>query len=178
MKDPVQICLSGLSNQGLITAGVILAEAALLEGKNVVQTQHRCSEDYHCLEISEAEVIVSEKKVTFPRVTHPDLLLCLSEEAFEKYFSLAELDTIVILDSSTIRSKVPTGPLIYRFPITETAVRVGDRVVANVVALGVLNSLMGLATPMSLRQAVAKHVPERFRTLNEQALIAGEELVH
>lgn len=174
-KDPVQIRLSGAGGQGLITAGIILAEAALLDGKNVVQTQSYGPEAR--LGASKAEVILSSKKIAYPQVTKPDLLLCLSQDAFEKYFPQSGSDALVIIDSTSVECEAPAGRLIYEFPITETAVKVGSKVVANVVALGVMNALTGLVTPTSLRMAVSKRVPERFRALNEQALEAGEKLI-
>ncbi len=174
MKDPVQIRLSGAGGQGLITAGVILAEAAVLDGKNVVQTQSYGPEAR--LGASKAELIISTKKIAYPQVTKPDILLCLSQDAFEKYRSQTNSDTLMILDSSHVDCGAHLGELVRAFPITETAVRVGSRVVANVVALGVMNALVGLVSPESLREAVSKRVPERFRALNEQALEAGEQL--
>jgi len=174
-KDPMQIRLSGTGGQGLITAGVILAEAALLDGKNVVQTQSYGPEAR--LGASKSEVIISRKKIAYPQVTRPDILLCLSQDAFKKYSPQTNSDTMVILDSSTVECEAPTGGLMYKFPITETAVKVGSKVVANVVALGVMNALAGLVSPRSLREAVLRRVPERFRALNAQALEAGEKLI-
>ncbi len=175
-RDPLQIRLSGAGGQGLITAGVILAEAALLDGKNVVQTQSYGPEAR--LGASKSEVIISQKKIAYPQVTRPDLLLCLSQDAYEKYFSQTNPDTLIILDSSQIECPETSERLVYRLPITEVAVKVGSKVVANVVALGAMNALVGLVTPQSLREAVLKRVPARFRALNEQALQAGEELMH
>ncbi len=172
-KDPVQIRLSGAGGQGLITAGVILAEAALLDGKNVVQTQSYGPEAR--LGASKSEVIISTQKIAYPQVTKPDLLLCLSQDAFEKYFPPTNSGVVVILDSSTIECEA--SRLIYKLPITETAIKVGSKVVANVVALGAMNALAGLVSRRSLREAVLKRVPERFRALNEQALEAGEKLI-
>ncbi|OGF54464.1 MAG: hypothetical protein A2Z21_00705 [Candidatus Fraserbacteria bacterium RBG_16_55_9] len=173
-KDPVQIRLSGAGGQGLITAGVILAEAAVVDGKNVVQTQSYGPEAR--LGASKSEVIISTKKIAYPQVTKPDILLCLSQDAFEKYFPQTNSDTLLILDSGQIEPQASDGRLIYALPITETAAATGSKVVANVVALGVMNALAGLVMPSSLREAVAKRVPERFRALNEHALEAGEKL--
>lgn len=170
----------------MVTAGVILAEAALLDGKNVAQTQSYGPEAR--LGASKAEVIISTQRIAYPQVTNPDILLCLSQDAYERYFPHVRPGTRVILDSSTIERKEPltpeptpsspdTDPQVYWLPITETAIRLGNKQVANVVGLGALNKLARLVSPENLRKAVLKRVPERFRTLNEQALEAGEQLV-
>lgn len=174
-KDPVQIRLSGAGGQGLITAGVILAEAALLDGKNVVQTQSYGPEAR--LGASKSEVIISKKKIAYPQITKPDLLLCLSQDAFQKYFPHINSDTVIIVDATNVEYEAPASKQIYKLPITEAAVKVGSKVVANVVALGAMNALVGLVTSESLRRAVARRVPERFRALNEQALKTGEKLI-
>ncbi|MBI1743463.1 2-oxoacid:acceptor oxidoreductase family protein [Candidatus Acetothermia bacterium] len=173
-RDLVQIRLSGAGGQGLITAGIILAEAALLDGKNVVQTQSYGPEAR--LGASKAEVIISSKKIAYPQVTKPDWLLCLSQDAFQKYASQTNADTAVIVDSGQIESDISTDRCLYRLPMTEAATKTGSKVVANVVALGAMNRLAGLVTPKNLREAVSKRVPERFRTLNIKALEVGEEL--
>jgi 2-oxoglutarate ferredoxin oxidoreductase subunit gamma len=94
-----------------------------------------------------------------------------------KYSRQIHADTVVLLDSTHVEGKASGSSWIYVFPITETAAAVGSKVVANVVALGAMNALTGLVSPRSLREAVIQRVPERFRTLNERALQAGEELI-
>jgi len=175
-KDPLEIRLSGSGGQGLITAGVILAEAALLDGLNVVQTQSYGPEAR--LGASRSEVIISKGKIAYPQVTKPDVLLCLSQDAFEKYLPQINSDTVVIVDSTNIECEALSKEVeIHPLPITETAAQVGSKVVANVVALGAMNALLELVSPESLREAVIKRVPQRFRKLNEKALSAGEALI-
>ncbi len=176
-RDPVQIRLSGTGGQGMITAGVILAEAALLDGKNVVQTQSYGPEAR--LGASRSEVIISSRKIAYPEVTKPDILLCMSQEAFRKYAPQVSSHTVFILDSTNVEdsSEILKDSLaVYALPITETARKLGRRVVANVVALGAMSALLGLVPAANLREAVLRRVPERFRDLNVQALEAGEEL--
>jgi 2-oxoglutarate ferredoxin oxidoreductase subunit gamma len=174
-RDPVQIRLSGSGGQGLITAGVILAEAAMLDGKDVVQTQTYGPEAR--LGSSKSEVIIASGRIAYPQVTTPDVLLCLSTEAATKYLRHVRPDTVVILDSTSVAGAVTGAGQIHRLPITEAAVAVGSRVVANTVALCAMNELVGLVSADSLRRAIFARVPERFRALNEKAIEAGEKLV-
>lgn len=176
MTDPIQVRLSGAGGQGLITAGVILAEAAMLDGKNVVQTQTYGPEAR--LGSSRAEVIISSGRIAYPQVTTPDVLVCLSTEAAQKYLRHVGPETVVILDSTGVNPAVSGGGRIHRLPITETAVGAGSRVVANTVALCAMNELAGVVSRESLRRAIVARVPERFRALNEKAIDAGEQLVH
>lgn len=174
MKDPIQVRFSGAGGQGLITAGVILAEAAMLDGRNVVQTQTYGPEAR--LGSSRAEVIISSGLIAYPEVTTPDVLLCMSMEAARKFTPKVRPDTVVILDSTNIGDDVQCVGRVCRVPITDTAVTVGSKVVANSVALGVLNAITGVVSPDVLAKAVAARVPARFRELNQRALDAGSEL--
>jgi 2-oxoglutarate ferredoxin oxidoreductase subunit gamma len=100
----------------------------------------------------------------------------MSAEAASKYGKKIRPDAIVIIDSTNIPADLAIGGKVYRLPITETAIRVGTKVVANTVALGVMNSLTGVVSRESLARAISARVPAKFRELNERALAAGEEL--
>jgi len=175
MKDPVQVRLSGSGGQGLITAGVILAEAAMLEGRNVVQTQSYGPEAR--LGSSKSEVIISSGRIAYPEVIVPDVLICLSEEAARKYSRSVADSTIVIFDSTHVPADVASRGVVHRLPITAAAVEAGSKVVANTVALWVVNELAGLVSPGALRQAIIQRVPKKFCELNERAMDAGARLV-
>ena len=174
MSSTVQIRFSGAGGQGLITAGVILAEAAMRDGQNVVQTQTYGPEAR--LGSSKAELIISDGVIAYPEVTTPDILLCLSTEAARRYGHRVRPDTLVLFDSTNIPDDVTSPGKVVRLPITQTAIQAGSKVVANTVALGVLNSLASLVPPAILADAVAQRVPPRFKDLNQRALTAGEQL--
>lgn len=174
MMDPVQVRFSGAGGQGLITAGVILAEAAMIDGRNVVQTQTYGPEAR--LGSSKSEVIVSSGKIAYPEVTVPDVLLCMSLESARKYGMKVGANTVVIYDSTNIEGDVPGGGRVVRVPITAAAVETGSKVIANTVALAVLNTIVGVVSRESLLKAVSARVPAKFRELNERALSAGERL--
>lgn len=174
MMDPVQIRFSGAGGQGLITAGIILAEAAMLDGRNVVQTQTYGPEAR--LGSSKAEVIVSAGMIAYPEVTVPDALLCMSIEAANKYGKKVGPRTLVIFDSTNIDASIAGGGNVVRVPITGAAVEVGSKVVANTVALCVLNTLLPVVSRDSLLAAISARVPPKFRDLNLRAAAAGEQL--
>jgi 2-oxoglutarate ferredoxin oxidoreductase subunit gamma len=169
------IRLSGAGGQGLITAGVILAEAAVLEGLYVVQTQSYGPEAR--LGSSKAEVVISDEPIANPQVSIPDVLICLSEEAVQKYASEVGPDTLVIIDSSNVdKATAPQGRIV-RLPITAAAIEAGGKMVANVVALGVVNQLARVVSDQSLETAILTRVPQRYRDMNAAALKAAKTLV-
>lgn len=177
MRDSLQIRLSGAGGQGLITAGVILAEAALRDGKEVVQTQMYGPSAR--LGASRSEVIISDHEIAYPEVTDLDLLLCMSQEALEKYVPKTNADTRIFVDTTRVQfdaAGYENPERIREVPITEAAQQLGNQVVANVVALGVLNASEQIVAPENLKAAVQRRVPDRFQALNEEALEKGQEM--
>ena len=79
----LELRLSGFGGQGLITAGIILAEAAILDGMNAVQSQSYGPEARGGA--SKAEVIIAAEEIDYPKVAEADLCLSMSQQASDKY---------------------------------------------------------------------------------------------
>ena len=92
--DKHEIRLSGSGGQGLILAGIILAEAAIIDGKNAVQTQSYGPEARGGA--SKAEVIISTEKIDFPKVRECDIFLSLTQKSFDQYSKGLKKDGIMI----------------------------------------------------------------------------------
>jgi 2-oxoglutarate ferredoxin oxidoreductase subunit gamma len=165
---------SGTGGQGLITAGIILAEAALLDGKMAIQSQSYGPEARGGS--SKAEVIISDEAIHFGRVMHPETLLVMSQEAADKYSADCTLDSLIITDSLFVEN-VPVSAHRVDLPITRTAVSTcGKALFANIVALGAVAALTNCVSIESLTKAVLDRVPKGTEDANKKALAAGFEL--
>jgi 2-oxoglutarate ferredoxin oxidoreductase subunit gamma len=171
----VEFRLSGSGGQGLLLAGIVLAEAAILDGKNAVQTQSYGPEARGGA--SKAEVVISDQDIDYPKATDPDYLLALTAESYRTYgASMGASGGLIIVDSSVPLSEEVTARTV-AVPILETARdKLGKKVVANIVALGVLGGLSKAASRESLEAAVRNRVPKGTEELNLAALRAGFEL--
>jgi len=120
MKERMEICLSGAGGQGLILAGIILAEAAsIYDGKEAVQTQSYGPEARGGA--SRSEVIISNDFIDYPKVIESDILLALTQDACNKYVKNLSRDGILVVDSSIVK-EIPSIPAkIYKFPVTKIA---------------------------------------------------------
>jgi len=168
----IELRLSGFGGQGLITAGIILAEAAILDGMNAVQSQSYGPEARGGA--SKSEVIISKEEIDYPKVADADLCLSMSQEACDKYADQTCADGILILDSGYVKNPPTFSGQIYSVPITKIATeKVGRGIVANIVALGVINAITGIVTEQSLETAVLERVPPKTRDLNLKALQLG-----
>jgi len=173
MEERIEVRLSGFGGQGIILAGIILAEAAILDGKNAVQTQSYGPEARGGA--SRSEVIISNSSIDYPKVSKSDILLALTEEAMIKYKSELKEDGLLIIDSSI---NEPDGPFrVISAPIIKTAQEiVGKSIVANIVALGTLVAATNIVSKESIEKAILARVPAGTEELNKKALYEGFNL--
>ncbi|WP_027365367.1 2-oxoacid:acceptor oxidoreductase family protein [Desulfotruncus alcoholivorax] len=168
MKERYEIILAGSGGQGLIVCGMMLGEAAILEGKNVVQTQ-----SYGIASrggFSKAEVIIDRDEIIFQQVQKPDLVLALTEEAMEIYAS-GSPEIPVFYDTTLLKTR--SGENLYGFPFTEMARELGHTGTANMIALGVMSAVTGLVKMESLAAVINKRFSGKVAEMNIKALNLG-----
>lgn len=168
----LELRLSGTGGQGLILAGILLAEAAgVYEGKHVVQTQSYGPEARGGA--SRSDVIISDQEILFPEVEQPDILLCMSAESCRRYSGQVKPGGTIIVDPLYVSEVSSPGALVYRVETTRLADELGRRIVANVVALGAVAALTGVVGHDALERAVLRRAPRGTEELNRRALEAG-----
>jgi len=167
-----ELRLTGSGGQGLILAGVILAEAALIDGKHAIQSQSYGPEARGGA--SKAEVIISDENIDFIKVQKCDMLLCLTQAAYDKYGK--DFTSVLILDSR-LDMTYPAPEKVVKIPILDSTVeKLGKPMVSNIVALGAINGLLKLVSKDALAKAVLDRVPKGTEDLNKKALELGYEL--
>ena len=175
MSNQVELRLSGSGGQGLLLAGIILSEAAILENKNAVQTQSYGPEARGGA--SKAEVIISHDDIDFPKVTIPNIVLALTQVASDKYIETVAEDGIVIVDDKITLPENLKAKQIIQVPILDTASdKVGKAIVANIVAIGLIVEATKIVSRESIEKAVLNRVPKGTEALNKAALEAGYAL--
>lgn len=170
-----EILLSGTGGQGLQLAGTVLAEAmGILGGYQAVQVQNYGPAPRGG--VSTSEVVIADDEVLHPRVEMPDVLLAMSQAAFETYADKVREGGFIICDPMFVKPAVVKVPT-HAVAMTEIAGQIGRRVVANVVALGALAKMLGIVKLEQLEQALLARVPKGTEALNSKALHAGYEAI-
>ncbi|PKO22375.1 MAG: 2-oxoglutarate ferredoxin oxidoreductase subunit gamma [Chloroflexi bacterium HGW-Chloroflexi-1] len=166
-----EIRLAGEGGQGMILAGIILAEAAAIyDGKNAVQTQSYGPEARGGT--SKSEVVISEEAIDYPKVISADILVATSQEACDKYTGLMARGGLLIVDKDQV-GRVLVHQAV-RAPISRLAAEVvGQPITANVVALGVLVGLSGVVSREAIEKAVLARAPRGTEEINRAALAVG-----
>ncbi len=95
-----ELRFSGSGGQGVITAAIIFAEAAVAEGKEAVQSQSYGPEARGGA--SKAEVIIDDKTIYHPHVETPDLVLAMTQKAADKYYKDLNPDGLLVLDEELV----------------------------------------------------------------------------
>ncbi len=169
----LEIRLSGTGGQGMIMAGVILAEAAgIFEEKNVAQTQSYGPEARGGA--SKSEVVISDAEIYYPRAYQPDILVCMSQQAYDKYKDDLKENGILIVDSFYVN---PDKENVISLPISVKARELlGKEIFANMVMLGVLCGITDMVKLESLKQAVKHRFYKKFLEENLKALEIGFEM--
>ncbi|PLX85047.1 MAG: 2-oxoglutarate ferredoxin oxidoreductase subunit gamma [Desulfuromonas sp.] len=175
MAERYELRFSGAGGQGLITAGIILAEAAsIVEGKHAVQSQSYGPEARGGA--SKSEVIIGDGPIDYPKATVVDACLAMTQEAADKYAVGIKDGGILLLDSDFAPNAPEGNFTVYKIPIMRAAKEeIGREIVANVIALGAMIAMTGVVSRESGEKAVLAKVPEAFIDLNKKAYSLGFE---
>jgi 2-oxoglutarate ferredoxin oxidoreductase subunit gamma len=169
-----EIRIAGAGGQGVVHAGLMLAEAAVLSGLSATHSQVYGPESRGGT--SRSDVVIADGEIGFPLADTVDVMLVLNPESWAKRRREAGSGIRMLVDSIAVGGEEHPGVEIH--PIVETARLVsGGQLVAGVVGLGVLNAHTGVVDAEALREAVAARVPSRHRAMNLEALAAGGALV-
>jgi len=166
MRHEIRIC--GFGGQGIILAGVILGEAAAKSGYQAVQTQSYGPESRGGA--ARSEVVISDAPIDYPRVTKADVIVALSQPAYDRYAGEVGEGGFVVVDTAVSAEGV------IEMPFTETAQSVGHKIVTNIVMLGYLGARLDFLDRDLLEETVLANVPKGTEEINRKALAAGRDL--
>jgi 2-oxoglutarate ferredoxin oxidoreductase subunit gamma len=169
--DRFEMRLSGSGGQGMILASVIIAEAIGADpSKNVIQTQSYGPEARGGA--SKSDVVVSTHEIYYPKAMELDLLLAMTQESMDKYYSDLKEGGILVVDNALV-TDIPTDDY-YGLPFTRLArEEAGHVMVANVIALGAIAALTDVVSREALIKAVLARAPRGTGEKNEKAVEIG-----
>jgi len=123
-----------------------------------------------------SQLVVSEDRVLYPYLTTPQILIAISQEAYEKYSPDLVKNGILIVDKDLVKLKKQTADIkIYSIPSTRFAEQLGNRIIANLVMLGFFTAITRIVSAEAMKKALPGLVPERFLDLNIKAFNKGYE---
>ncbi len=175
----MDIKISGFGGQGIIRIGMILGKAAALhDNKSACMTQSfgpearggACS----------AQLVVSETEILYPYLVAPEILIAMSQEAYDKFEPELKDDGILLLEEDLVKPHEVRGTIKqYSIAATRIAEKLGNRLYANFVMIGFIIAITKMVPKQALIDAIPGTVPDRLLQKNieafEQGFAIGEQ---
>jgi 2-oxoglutarate ferredoxin oxidoreductase subunit gamma len=167
------IVFSGSGGQGVITAAIILAEAAVIYGgMNATQTQ-----TYGAAArggSTRSDIIISNAEIYFPEVDQPNILVCLTQEAYVEFSSIIRPGGVLLTDSRFVTTAKKVDAKQVQLPMYDTVMeKIGKPIVFNICVLGALLGITNVLQPESVMEVIKTRVPKDFLAMNNRALDIG-----
>ncbi len=167
--------IAGFGGQGVLLAGTILANSFMLAGKNV--TWYPCYGAEMRGGTVNCEIVVSDDEVSSVHKQDTDYALVLNQQSFDKFIQRVKSGGTIISNSTLVADTKPRDDVNYIFvPMGDLANSLGSSKVTNMVALGVLSSVVEVVDKEYLALGFEKVMGEKKKDLlplNKKALEMG-----
>jgi len=172
-----RLVFSGSGGQGVITAAIVLAEAAVLyDDLTAVQTQAYGAAARGGA--TRSDVVISDSKINFPKVIQPNVLVCLTQEAYNKFSSIIRPGGLLITDTRLVETQRKVDARQIELSLYQTVMdKIGKPIVFNICMLGAVIGLTDLVRAESILEVLKTRIPAAFVEMNQEALQLGMALV-
>ncbi|MFH1103211.1 MAG: 2-oxoacid:acceptor oxidoreductase family protein [Pseudomonadota bacterium] len=171
-----RMIFSGSGGQGIVTAAIILAEAAVLY-ENLVAVQSQSYGPEARGGATRSDVIIWDSEIFFPKVTEPNVLVCLTQEAYNRFYSIIRPGGLLITDTRYVKTQSKVDAQQKELPMYQSVMeRIGKPIVFNICMLGAVVGLTGIVKPESVMKVLEDRIPSGFININQKALELGLEM--
>ncbi len=174
--ERLRMVFSGSGGQGVITAAIILAEAAVLYD-DLIAVQSQAYGPEARGGATRSDVIISDTTINYPKVVQPNVLVCLTQEAYNKFYTIVRPGGLLIADSRYVKTQRKADAVQREVPIYNTVMEeIGKPITFNICMLGVLLAMTEIVRPESIMKVIETRIPKNFLELNQKALDVGLNL--
>lgn len=171
-----RMVFSGSGGQGIITAAILLAEAAVLY-ENLIAIQSQTYGPAARGGATRSDVIISDSNINYPKVLQPNVLVCLTQEAYNLFYPIIRPGGLLITDTRFVKTEKKVDAQQREFPMYRTVMdKIGKPIVFNICMLGAVISLTDLVKSESIIKVLENRIPSSFLEMNRKALSLGMEL--
>ncbi|MBN2421670.1 2-oxoacid:acceptor oxidoreductase family protein [Candidatus Woesearchaeota archaeon] len=173
-----QIIVAGFGGQGVLTLGVILANAAVLEDKNATWLPSYGPEMRGGT--ANCHVIISEEDIGSAVISQPDILIAFNHPSLEKFLPRLKKNGLLIINSSLIKEEIIRKDIkLVSLPLVELAAKIQNQKTINIIAMGALLELTELVKTSSVVDSIKQNFKDKqdIIELNKKALELGREHV-
>ena len=138
-----KIILSGFGGQGVMLAGMILAQAGLLEQREVSWLPSYGPEMRGGT--ANCHVTISDRPIASPVILSANCAIVMNLPSFVRYESQVAPGGVFLINSSLIEKKAKRDDIrVFYLPASELAMELGNKKAANMVMLGAYSRAAGM----------------------------------
>jgi len=173
-----EIIIAGFGGQGILSAGRIISVAAIIEGMNTTWFPSYGPEMRGGT--ANCHVIVSDHVIGSPIINHPDVLICMTKPALDKFEDHVKDTGFILADLSLVGKERLNSSKKQVFPIdsAKKAAEMGHKAFAMLIMIGKLIKETKIFKPETVEKALYEVLkPELHRLIPDEmaALAVGME---
>lgn len=173
----VKTIFAGFGGQGVLSMGLNLAQAAMLEGKNVTYLPSYGAEVRGGT--ANCTVAVSDEEIASPVASSPDFVVALNQPSLVRFQNQLQSGGLLFINSSLTEAKISRGDIgVVEVPASGIAEEMKNPKSANMVMLGAFIKKSNLVSLASLIEGLKNTLKNKKRLIgiNKKALEAGYNL--
>jgi len=173
----IKTVIAGFGGQGVMSIGLNLAQAAMLEGKNVTWLPSYGAEVRGGT--ANCTVVISDEEIASPVASSPEFVVAMNQPSVMRFQNQIQSGGLFFINSSLVESEISRGDInVVKVPANNIADNLGSPKSANMVMLGAFAKKSGLISFGSAVEALKfiLGTKQKLLAINEKALKAGYNL--
>ena len=170
----VKTLFAGFGGQGVLSMGLNLAQAAMLEGKNVTYLPSYGAEVRGGT--ANCTVAVSDEEIASPVASSPEFIVAMNQPSMIRFQNQLQTEGLLFINSSLVDAEITRDDIeVVRVPANKMADELGSPKSANMIMLGAFTKKTDLVSLDSIIEMLANilKTKQRLIAINEKALTAG-----
>jgi 2-oxoglutarate ferredoxin oxidoreductase subunit gamma len=173
----VKTIIAGFGGQGVLSIGLSLTQAAMLEGRYVTYLPSYGAEVRGGT--ANCTVAISDEEIASPVASTPEFVIAMNQPSLIRFQNQIQSGGVLFLNSSLTQAEISRGDIeVVQVPADNIAEELGNRKSANVVMLGAFIKKSNLVSLDSIVKGLKDTLKEKqkLRAINKEALITGYNL--
>jgi 2-oxoglutarate ferredoxin oxidoreductase subunit gamma len=147
-----ELKIVGFGGSAVVLVGNIIGQAVAVFGNGYATFSQGYTPETRG-SYSDADIVLSDEPVGYPYAVKPNVLVTLTQDAYNKYTQEVSPETLVIVDPDQVKPDLARTPSLLTIPVNKMGRELGGRV-ANVVLVGFLAAITDLVPADALRKSV------------------------
>ena len=173
----IKIIIAGFGGQGVLSMGLNLTQAAMIEGKNVTYLPSYGAEVRGGT--ANCTVAISDDEIASPVASSPEFVIVMNQPSAVRFQNQLQSGGLFFINSSPVEAEISRGDInIVSVPANRIAEKLGSPKAANMVMLGAFTKKTSLVSLASVIQGLKYTLgaKQKLMAANEKALKAGYDL--